>query len=77
MLNGQVRVTATFRRPDGRALHVRKTTQAEPEQERIYQALGVDPCPGGVPKMIVCAPTPKNGTFLVPLARFLQDNCLI
>ena len=53
ILNGQVRVTATFRRPDGRALHVRKTTQAEPEQERIYQALGVDPCPGGVRKMTV------------------------
>lgn len=51
-LNGQVRVTATFRRPDGRALHVRKTTQAEPEQYRIYQALGVDPSPGGVRKML-------------------------
>jgi hypothetical protein len=25
-LAGQVRVTATFRRPDGRALHVRKAT---------------------------------------------------
>ena len=53
ILNAQVRVTATFRRPDGRALHVRKTTQAEPEQCRIYQALGVDPCPGGVRKMLV------------------------
>jgi transposase len=52
-LNGQVRVTATFRRPDGRALHVRKTTQAEPEQHCIYQALGIDPSPGGVRKMLV------------------------
>lgn len=53
IFNGQVRVTATFRRPDGRALHVRKTTQAEPEQQRIYQALGLDPSPGGVRKMLV------------------------
>ena len=53
IFNGQVRVTATFRRPDGRALHVRKTTQAEPEQQRIYQALGLDPGPGGVRKMLV------------------------
>jgi transposase len=52
-LNGQVRVTASFRRPDGRTLHVRKTTQAEPEQSRIYQALGIDPSPGGVRKMLV------------------------
>jgi transposase len=52
-LNGQVRVTATFRRPDGRALHVRKATQAEPGQRQIYQALGVDPSPGGVSKMII------------------------
>jgi transposase len=52
-LNGQVRVTATFRRPDGRALHVRKATQAEPGQRQIYQALGVNPSPGGVRKMLV------------------------
>jgi transposase len=52
-LNGQVRVTATFRRPDGRALHVRKATQPEPGQRQIYQALGVNPSPGGVRKMLV------------------------
>jgi len=52
-LNGQVRVTASFRRPDGRALHVRKATQAEPEQRTIYQALGLNPSPGGVTKTVV------------------------
>ena len=52
-LAGQVRVTATFRRPDGRALHVRKATEAETGQMTIYQALGVDPSPGGVSKMFV------------------------
>jgi transposase len=52
-LSSQVRVTATFRRPDGRAWHVRKATEAEPAQRAIYQALGVDPSPGGVSKMLV------------------------
>ena len=32
ILEGQQRVTATFRRPDGRTLHVRTATQPEPEQ---------------------------------------------
>ena len=32
ILEGQQRVTATFRRPDGRTLHVRTATQAEPEE---------------------------------------------
>jgi len=46
------RVTATFRRADGRILHVRKPTQAEPGQRPIYDALGIDPAPGGLCKMV-------------------------
>ena len=53
ILEGQQRVTATFRRKDGRTLHVRKATRAEPHQRSIYQALGTDPAPGGVRKMVV------------------------
>ena len=53
ILEGQQRVTVTFRRKDGRTLHVRKATRAEPDQKAIYDALGVDPSPGGVRKMIV------------------------
>ncbi|MFW6258944.1 MAG: IS1634 family transposase [Halochromatium sp.] len=52
-LSSQVRVTATFRRPDGRAWHVRKATEAEAGQKAIYQTLGVDPSPGGISKMLV------------------------
>ena len=44
-LAGQQRVTATFRRKDGRTLHLRKATLAEPDQLRIYTALGLDPQP--------------------------------
>ena len=53
ILEGQQRVTVTFRRGDGRTLHVRKATRAEPDQKAIYDALGIDPVPGGVRKMIV------------------------
>ena len=53
ILEGQQRVTATFRRPDGRTLHVRTATQAEPAQRAIYDALGIDPKPGGVRKTII------------------------
>ncbi len=53
ILDGQQRVTATFRRPDGRTLHVRTATQAEPGQRDLYDALGADPHPGGVRKTVV------------------------
>jgi transposase len=53
ILEGQQRITATFRRADGRTLHVRKATRAEPPQQALYDALGVDPEPGGIRKTIV------------------------
>ena len=53
LLAGQCRVTATIRRADGRTLHVRKTTRAEPAPLAIIQALGSDPSPGGIQKMLV------------------------
>ena len=53
LVESQQRVTATFRRPDGRTLHVRTATQPEPDQRALYDALGIDPHPGGVRKTIV------------------------
>ena len=53
ILEAQQRVTATFRRKDGRTLHVRKATRAEPHQRAIYQTLGIDPAPGGIRKLVV------------------------
>ena len=53
ILGGQQRVTCTFRRADGSTLHVRKATRAEPDQRAIYDALGVNPAPGGIRKMVV------------------------
>ena len=53
ILGGQQRVTCSFRRDDGSTLHVRKATGAEHDQSAIYDALGVDPAPGGVKKLVV------------------------
>ena len=41
ILNGQLRITATFRRADNRALHVRKPRSPSLPQREIYQALGI------------------------------------
>jgi len=53
ILNGQQRITATFRRADDCALHVRKATVAESAQREIYQALGISETPGGIQKTII------------------------
>lgn len=52
VLSVQQRVTATFRQRDGRTLHVRKATVAEPALRQIYDALQIDPAPGGVRKYV-------------------------
>lgn len=53
ILGVQCRVTASFRRTDGRSLHVRKATRPETELAEIYQALNLNPLPGGIQKTIV------------------------
>ena len=54
ILGARQRVTATFKRADGRTLHVRKATVAEPNQQAILDALGIPKAAdGGTCKMIV------------------------
>jgi transposase len=53
IMSTQCRVTASFLCADGKALHIRKATRAEPEQMAIYCALKVNPGPGGICKTIV------------------------
>jgi transposase len=48
----QQRVTATFKQKDGRTLHIRKTTVAEPKLTRLYDALGITASPVGIRKMV-------------------------
>jgi len=52
-LAGQCRVTATFRRSDGRIMNIRKATLPDPGVKKIYQALGCSMQPGGMKKMLV------------------------
>ena len=52
-LSVQRRVTVSFQRRDGRALHVRKSTAAEPELKALYEALGLNSTPGGTKTLIV------------------------
>ena len=51
-LSIQRRVTSSLRRKDGRTVHVRKSTVAEPALMAIYQALAINPAPGGTKKLI-------------------------
>jgi transposase len=49
----QQRVTASMQRSDGRSIHLRKCTKAEPALMQIYQALGINAAPGGTKKLVV------------------------
>ena len=51
-LTGQDRVTVTLNRADGKTIHIRKATRAEPRQQVIYDALGISDRPGRTEKTI-------------------------
>ena len=53
ILGGRQRVTATFKRADGRTVRVRKAPRAEPRQQAIVDALGIRSSAGGSQKAIV------------------------
>ncbi len=52
IFSGQQRITATFRQKDGRTLHIRKTTVAEPKLKNLYDVLELNPSPVGLRKMV-------------------------
>ena len=52
-LAGQDRVTVVLKRADGKTLHIRKTTRAEPRQQAIYDALGLSDRPGKTERTII------------------------
>lgn len=52
-MENQQRVTVVLQREDGKTIHLRKATKAEPEQRVIYQALGISAFPGGVKKTLI------------------------
>jgi transposase len=51
-LSVQRRITASLRRKDGRTIHVRKSSSAEPALMNIYKALEINPAPGGTKKLL-------------------------
>jgi transposase len=52
-MENQQRITVVLRREDGKTIHLRKASQAEPHQKEIYDALGIPAQPGEVQKTIV------------------------
>jgi transposase len=52
-MENQQRVTVILQREDGKTIHLRKATKAEPQQSAIYKALGISACPGGIQKTVV------------------------
>ena len=54
ILGGRQRVTATFKRADGRTLDVRKATDPEPQQNAILDALAIASSAGGTHTAVVC-----------------------
>lgn len=53
MFAGNVCESATFKQKDGRTLHVRKTTTAEPKLQQLYNVLGLSASPGTVQKLVI------------------------
>lgn len=51
-LSIQRRNTTSMRRSDGRSIHIRKSTSAEPDLMEIYKALNLNSAPGGTVKLI-------------------------
>jgi transposase len=52
-VENQQRITVSLRREDGRTLHIRKATRAEPHQKVIYDALRLSAQPGQVQRTLV------------------------
>ncbi len=52
-MENQQRITVSLKREDGKTIHIRKTTQAEPHQKVIYDALGLSSTPGKTRQSIV------------------------
>jgi hypothetical protein len=52
-MENQQRITVVLRREDGKTIHLRKATNAEPRQSVIYKALEISAQPGGVKKTLI------------------------
>jgi hypothetical protein len=51
-MENQQRITVSLQREDGKTVHIRKATRAEPHQKVIYDTLGISPQPGQAQKTL-------------------------
>ena len=49
-----------LKRADGKTLHIRKASRAEPRQQLIYAALGISDRPGKTEKTIIAERLPTT-----------------
>ena len=52
-VENQQRITVILQREDGKTIHLRKATKAEPQQSDLYKMLGISEQPGGVKKTVM------------------------
>ena len=52
-MENQQRLTVLLQREDGKTIHLRKATKADPQQSIIYNLLGISAQPGGIKKTLV------------------------
>ncbi len=52
-MKNQQRMTVILKREDGKTIHLRKATKADPQQSGLYKKLGISAQPGGVKKTLV------------------------
>jgi transposase len=52
-VENQQRITVTLQREDGKTIHLRKATKAEPQQSDLYKMLGISEQPGGIKKTLI------------------------
>ena len=52
-MENQQRITVILQREDGKTIHLRKASKAEPQQSIIYKMLGISAQPGGIKKTLV------------------------
>ena len=52
-MENQQRMTVILKREDGKTIHLRKATKADPQQSAVYKMLGISAQPGGVKKTLV------------------------
>jgi transposase len=52
-MENQQRITVTLQREDGKTIHLRKATKADPQQSTLYNLLGISAQPGGIKRTLI------------------------